>query len=153
MPPESARLPQEETGSHPPMDRRARPLGGKHRHRPCPGGARLVVVPEAAAARPCRWWTDKQWEGNPIDAFVLAKLREKGLTPAPPADKRTLIRRAYFDLIGLPPTPEQVDRFLKDSSPRAFQSVVKELLDSPHYGERWGRHWLDRGALRRLGRV
>ena len=85
----------------------------------------------------------KQWQGNPIDAFVLAKLREKGLPAAPPADKRTLIRRAYFDLIGLPPTPEQVDRFLEDDSPRAFQSVVNELLDSPHYGERWGRHWLD----------
>ena len=85
----------------------------------------------------------QEWQGNPIDAFVLAKLREKGLTPAPPAGKQTLIRRAYFDLIGLPPTPEQVDRFLKDSSPRAFQSVVNELLASPRYGERWGRHWLD----------
>ena len=85
----------------------------------------------------------QEWQGNPIDAFVLAKLREKGLTPAGPADKQTLIRRAYFDLIGLPPTPEQVDRFLKNTSPRAFEAVVNELLNSPHYGERWGRHWLD----------
>lgn len=80
---------------------------------------------------------------NPIDAFVLAKLEEKGLKPAPKADKRTLIRRAYFDLIGLPPTPDQVDQFLKDSSPDAFEKVIDMLLSSPQYGERWGRHWLD----------
>ena len=80
---------------------------------------------------------------NPIDAFILARLKEKGLKPAPPADKRTLLRRAYFDLIGLPPTPEQVERFLEDSSPDAFERVVEELLASPQYGERWARHWLD----------
>src|SRR5438093_12794834 len=80
---------------------------------------------------------------NPIDAFVLAKVKEKGLTPAPKADKRTLLRRTYYDLIGLPPTPEQLDRFLKDSCPEAYEKVVDELLDSPQYGERWGRHWLD----------
>ena len=80
---------------------------------------------------------------NPIDAFVLAKLEEKGLKPVPPADKRTLIRRAYFDLIGLPPSPEEVDAFLGDDSPGAFARVVDRLLASPHYGERWGRHWLD----------
>ena len=80
---------------------------------------------------------------NPIDAFILAKLEEKGLKPAAPADERTLLRRAYYDLIGLPPTPEQVDRFLKDTSPDAFEKVIQELLASPRYGERWGRHWLD----------
>ena len=80
---------------------------------------------------------------NPIDAFILARLQEKGLKPAPPADKRTLLRRAYFDLIGLPPTPEQVERFLEDSSFDAFERVVEELLASPQYGERWARHWLD----------
>jgi hypothetical protein len=80
---------------------------------------------------------------NPLDAFILARLQEKGLSPAPPADKRTLIRRAYFDLIGLPPSPEEVEAFLKDDSPQAFEKVVKQLLDSPHFGERWGRHWLD----------
>jgi cytochrome c553 len=80
---------------------------------------------------------------NPIDAFVLAKLKEKGLTPAPQADKRALLRRTYYDLIGLPPTPEQLDRFWKDASPEAYEKVVDELLDSPQYGERWGRHWLD----------
>ena len=77
---------------------------------------------------------------NPIDAFILATLNAKGLRPAPPADKRTLLRRAYFDLIGLPPTPEQVERFLEDRSPGAFEKVIEELLTSPHYGERWARH-------------
>jgi mono/diheme cytochrome c family protein len=81
--------------------------------------------------------------GNPIDAFVMAKLDEKGMKLSPPADKRTLIRRAYYDLIGLPPTPEEVQMFLADSSPNAFDKVVERLLASPRYGERWGRHWLD----------
>jgi cytochrome c553 len=81
--------------------------------------------------------------GNPIDAFIFAKLIEKGITPTPAAEKRTLIRRAYFDLIGLPPTPEQVDQFLHDSSPDAYEKLVDGLLASPHHGERWGRHWLD----------
>ena len=83
---------------------------------------------------------------TPIDNFVLAKLEEKGWKLQPEADKRTLIRRAYFDLIGLPPTPEQVQAFLDDSSPDAYRKVVDELLASPHYGERWGRHWLDVGG-------
>ncbi len=80
---------------------------------------------------------------NPIDAFVRAKWEEKGLTPAPIADPRTLLRRAYLDLIGLPPTPEQVDAFLADQSPNAFAKVVDELLASPQHGEKWARHWLD----------
>src|SRR5262249_28272199 len=86
---------------------------------------------------------DRAWPINAIDAFVLSKLEEKGLTPNAPADKRTLIRRATFDLIGLPPTPEEIDAFLMDSSPQAFERVVERLLASPHYGELWGRHWLD----------
>jgi len=80
---------------------------------------------------------------NPIDAFVLAKLRENGLKPAPLADRRTLIRRAYFDLLGLPPSPKDVDAFLNDRSSNAWEKVIDSLLASPHYGERWGRHWLD----------
>jgi hypothetical protein len=80
---------------------------------------------------------------HPIDAFIRAKLAEKGLTHAPLADKRTLIRRATFDLIGLPPTPKEVDDFLADNSPDAFDKVIERLLASPQYGERWGRHWLD----------
>jgi hypothetical protein len=78
---------------------------------------------------------------NPIDAFIQAKLEAKGLSPALPADPRTLLRRVYFDLIGLPPTPEEVEAFLADTN--SFDSVVDKLLDSPHFGERWGRHWLD----------
>jgi cytochrome c553 len=80
---------------------------------------------------------------NEIDAFILARLEEKGLTPARPADRRSLIRRAYFDLIGLPPSPEEVEEFISDKSPDAFVKVIDRLLASPHYGERFGRHWLD----------
>ncbi|HTL16207.1 MAG TPA: DUF1549 domain-containing protein, partial [Patescibacteria group bacterium] len=86
---------------------------------------------------------DASWAKTPVDNFILAKLEEKGLKPNPPADKRTLIRRATFDLIGLPPTKEEVEAFLKDDSTDAFAKVVDRLLASPHYGERWGRHWLD----------
>jgi hypothetical protein len=86
---------------------------------------------------------DAAWVRNAIDQFVLAKLEEKGLKPAPAADKATLLRRATFDLIGLPPTPGQMQDFLNDKSPDAFQKVVERLLASPQYGERWGRHWLD----------
>lgn len=83
------------------------------------------------------------WPRTPIDFFILAKLEENGLAPSPGADKRTLIRRATFDLIGLPPRPEAVDAFLADESPEAFARVVDRLLSSPRYGERWGRYWLD----------
>jgi hypothetical protein len=80
---------------------------------------------------------------NPIDAFILETLEANGLTPAPEAERRTLIRRLSFDLIGLPPTPEDVQAFVNDSRPDAYQRLVDRLLASPHYGERWGRHWLD----------
>jgi hypothetical protein len=83
------------------------------------------------------------WSANPIDHFVAAKLREHSLQPAGPADKRTLIRRVTFDLIGLPPTPAEVDAFLADRAPDAYAKLVDRLLASPQYGERWGRHWLD----------
>ena len=85
----------------------------------------------------------KRWPANDLDRFILARLEKEGLKPATDADKRVLIRRATFDLIGLPPTPEEVDAFLKDKSRDAFAKVVERLLASPHYGERWGRHWLD----------
>ncbi|HVA49558.1 MAG TPA: PSD1 and planctomycete cytochrome C domain-containing protein [Pirellulales bacterium] len=78
-----------------------------------------------------------------IDAFLLARLEREGLTFSPEADRPTLIRRAYFDLVGLPPTPEEVEAFVADTSPDAWERVVDRLLASPHYGERWGRHWLD----------
>jgi hypothetical protein len=83
------------------------------------------------------------WAMNPIDWFVLAKLREKGLRPSPQADRRTLIRRVTYDLTGLPPTLEEVAAFLADPSPAAYETVVDRLLASPGYGEHWGRHWLD----------
>ncbi|HWB98065.1 MAG TPA: DUF1549 domain-containing protein, partial [Bryobacteraceae bacterium] len=86
---------------------------------------------------------DRDWVQSPIDAFILAKLEEKGITPSPRADKLTLLRRATFDLTGLPPTPQEIDAFLADASPDAFAKVVDRLLASPRYGERWGRHWLD----------
>jgi cytochrome c553 len=83
------------------------------------------------------------WPKSGIDRFVLAGLERKGLSPAPPADRRTLIRRATFDLTGLPASPEDVEAFVQDHSPDAFAKVVDRLLASPRYGERWGRHWLD----------
>ncbi len=83
------------------------------------------------------------WAATPIDAFVLAKLESNSMKPSAPADKRTLIRRATFDLIGLPPTPEEVLAFVNDSSTNAFAKLVDRLLASPQYGERWGRYWLD----------
>lgn len=86
---------------------------------------------------------DAAWCKSPIDYFILAKLEAAGLKPAAAADKRTLLRRVTFDLIGLPPTPEELQAFVEDQSPDAWKKVVDRLLNSPHYGERWGRHWLD----------
>ncbi len=83
------------------------------------------------------------WVRNPIDLFVLARLKPAKLKPSPPAEKHILIRRVYLDLTGLPPTPEDVEAFFQDTSPGAFAKVVDALLASPQYGERWGRHWLD----------
>ncbi len=86
---------------------------------------------------------DTNWVANPIDSFILAKLEKNDMKPNPPADRRTLIRRATYDLTGLPPTPEEVKAFLDDSSADAYEKVVDRLLASPQYGERWGRIWLD----------
>ena len=86
---------------------------------------------------------NQAWVKNPIDAFVLAKLEEKNLKPNPPADRLTLLRRATIDMTGLPPTQEEIQQFLNDKSPNAWEKVVDRLLASPAYGERWARHWLD----------
>jgi hypothetical protein len=86
---------------------------------------------------------DSSHVANAIDAFVAMRLESKGLYLSPPATRRELLRRVYFDLIGLPPTPQELDAFEKDDRPQAFEEVVDRLLASPHYGERWGRHWLD----------
>ena len=86
---------------------------------------------------------DAKWVVSPVDAFILARLEQNGLAPSPAADRRTLLRRATFDLIGLPPTPEEIVAFEQDGAPGAYEKVVERLLASPHYGQRWGRHWLD----------
>lgn len=86
---------------------------------------------------------DRDWPADPMDRFVLAKLESAGLRPVPDANKRTLARRLFYDLVGLPPTPEQINEFLSDSSPMAYANLVDRLLASQHFGERWGRHWLD----------
>ena len=86
---------------------------------------------------------NKKWVKNPIDAFILAKLESNSLTPAPPADRRSLIRRAYFDLIGLPPSPEEVQAFVANPAPDAYEKLIDTLLADSRYGERWARHWLD----------
>ncbi len=96
-----------------------------------------VKRPEVPAVK------NRAWVRNPIDAFLLARLEAKGLKPAAPADRVALIRRVYYDLTGLPPTPEEVDAFVTDRAPDAYEKLVDRLLDSPHYGEKWGRHWLD----------
>ncbi len=97
---------------------------------------RKVVVPSPRRA-------GSVWAKNPIDAFILAKLAASGLSPAPEAPRAALIRRLSFDLTSLPPSPEAVDQFVADPDPRAYELLVDRLLASPHYGERWGRHWLD----------
>jgi hypothetical protein len=87
--------------------------------------------------------SDKAWAKTPIDAFILSRLKKESLRPAPKASKSTLIRRAYFDLTGLPPTPQEIDAFVRDKSPDAWAKLVDRLLTSPEYGEKWGNHWLD----------
>ncbi len=121
-----------------------------------PSAAPAASAPRRITEADRKWWAfvkpvrreppavgDARWKSNPVDAFVFAKLRERDLKPVARADKWTLVRRAYLDLTGLPPSPEEVDAFVKDSSPDPFADLVKRLLASPHYGERWGRHWLD----------
>jgi hypothetical protein len=116
----------------------------------------LVFCVVALNCKADKWWSftpptrpeipaaqNAKWPKNEIDHFILQKLEQKNLKPAKQADKRTLIRRATFDLTGLPPTPQEVDAFIKDTSTNAFAKVIDRLLASPHYGERWGRHWLD----------
>ena len=98
-----------------------------------------------AALRPVTLPTVKNqaWVRSPVDAFVLARLEREGIAPSAPAERRTLIRRATLDLLGFPPTAAEIDAFAADHTPDAFARVVDRLLASPHYGERWGRHWLD----------
>lgn len=101
------------------------------------------LQPLMRAAVPNLKRTDAKWVRTPIDAFVLKKMFEKGLQPSRAAGRRTLIRRLYFDLIGLPPSPSELETLVQDNNPRAYENLVEKLLASPHYGERWARHWLD----------
>ena len=96
--------------------------------------------PVAAVLPPVK---NEAWPLDPIDHFILAGIESAGLAPVGDADRRTLVRRLYFDLVGLPPTPKQVEDFVNDTSSRALETLVDRLLESPHFGERWGRHWLD----------
>ena len=108
------------------------------------GGQRFWSLNPIVSPRVPDWpeaWT--AWVRNPIDAYVLQRLAANELTPSPEASRATLIRRLHYDLLGLPPSPEQIDRFVADPDPRAYERLVDELLGSPHYGERWARHWLD----------
>ena len=117
--------------------------------------AAIAAPPSVADARASHWSfrpvtkptvpavNNRAWVRTPIDAFILARLEAQGLTPATECDRLTFLRRVSFDLIGLPPTPEEVEAFVSDRSPEAHEKVVDRLLSSPRYGERWGRHWLD----------
>ncbi|MCA9147542.1 MAG: DUF1549 domain-containing protein, partial [Planctomycetales bacterium] len=86
---------------------------------------------------------DTAWVRNAIDAFILNRLEAKGILPSAEASRETLMRRVYLDLLGLPPSPQELDAFLQDSSADAYERMAERVLASPHYGERWGRHWLD----------
>ena len=117
-----------------------------------------LATGEAKRAEKATWWSlqpvarveppaptgiPADWAASPIDRFIFAKLAERGLKPNPPADRRSLIRRLTYDLTGLPPSPEEVEAFIKDADLKAYEKLVDRLLASPRYGEQWGRHWLD----------
>ena len=106
-------------------------------------GARARYWAFQKVARPSVPSIQDPWISTPVDAFVLARLRDKQLTPSPAVDRIQLIRRVTYDLIGLPPTPDEVKAFVADTSPEAYSKVVDRLLASPHYGERWATKWLD----------
>ena len=149
MPPKGALRPEEirdlETwvrmGAPDPREAKAAAGGGKRIINMEEGRKFWSFTPVGSPAVPAV--KNPAWVQTPVDAFVLAELEKAGLQPAPAADKRTLIRRATFDLTGLPPKPQEVADFLADGSTDAFGRVVERLLASPQYGERWGRHWLD----------
>ena len=101
------------------------------------------LKPVVRHALPALGQADRDWARNPIDHFIAAKLAEKNLTHSVEANRRTLIRRVYYDLIGLPPDPSEIDAFLSDPDPLAYEKLVEKLLATPGYGERWARHWLD----------
>ena len=132
-------------GAHGPAARLTTPPGGSARK---PRGVDFAVARQHWAYQPIKRHDppavkNRDWCKSPIDAFILARMEQAGLNPSPPADRRTLLRRAYYDLVGLPPTAEEIEAFERDRRDDAFARVVERLLASPRYGERWGRHWLD----------
>ncbi len=146
MPPAGPRLTAEQIG----VLRAWIDQGAQMPERPAARAAQPAPPPSHWSFAPPRKPTPPQprqaaWVRNPIDAFVLARLEAEGLTPSPEAERATLIRRVSFDLTGLPPTPREVADFLADPRPDAYERLVDRLLQSPHYGERWARHWLDLG--------
>ena len=154
MPPEGQRLEPEQIAALERWVERGLPWPNASAER-IAASSRAAAEAQVVSARAAHWSLqpienpplpavrDASWIQTEIDRFVLAKLEGHGLGPSPPADKRTLLRRLSFDLIGLPPTPEEIDAFLADDSPEAIRRVVDRLLASPRYGERWARHWLD----------
>jgi hypothetical protein len=146
MPP-AGKLPDREVAVLEEWVRRGAPFPGA-------GGAAMKAAVNIAEGR--KFWSfqpprrvpppatrDRTWPRRPIDSFILAELEKRGLTPSPEADRRVLIRRAYFDLVGLPPAPEEVEAFVADPAPDAYERLIDRLLGSPLYGERWARFWLD----------
>jgi mono/diheme cytochrome c family protein len=150
------------SGDKPAMPQKARPLSREDVAAIRKWIADGAIWPEGLALRDKRlagtdddWWSlrslvrpavpkaESDWVRTPIDAFILARLNEKKLAPSPAADRRTLIRRLTYDLHGLPPTPDEIAAFLADPADDAYERLIDRLLDSPRYGERWGRHWLD----------
>ena len=121
----------------------AKPSGNSLENAALPPNARQFWSFQTPVRPPLPAVTESRWAANPIDAFLKKEWDARGLKPAPPADRNTLVRRAYLDLTGLPPTPQQVAEFLNDTSSEAWPKLIDKLLASPHYGERWGRHWLD----------
>ena len=151
MPPKE-KLPAAGGRRLPPMDRDGRARSARRLERRGDGlglgsgrGPRLVVVAAARADRPSRRSPPAMagWCRTPIDRSSWPSWRRRACSRRPEADRRTLIRRLSFDLLGLPPTPEEIAAFLDDRSPDAYERLVDRLLASPHYGERWARHWMD----------
>ena len=144
MPQKDKPLSKEEVAAIRTLDRaRCRLAGRAGAQGPAFRRPALVGLRAARSPQSSRGYHGRPGHARRSTAFILADARTEGLKPSPEADRRTLIRRLSFDLIGLPPTPEEIEAFVDDPDPNAYEALVDRLLASPHYGERWGRHWLD----------
>jgi hypothetical protein len=158
--PEESRLIEVVSGQHPEMPKNGKPLSSKEIRTLRDWVTAGAKWPDGVVLKndPLDWWSLRplkrpavplaprstaNWPRSPIDAFLLQALETAGLKTSPEADRRTLIRRLSYDLLGLPPNPDEVDRFVNDGDPLAYEKLVDRLLASPHYGERWARHWMD----------